>query len=286
LYDSWRLRQVDPYSLENSHLIDGWYLANNRFKIRCPGENPCYRRWAQVQQKVLDEVNKNVGADAAYLLTKLYWYCPRVRQEGATTITFDMMQEKKKWLQLFNRVQEKMLGIVHDRHLVVETNPTSNRVIGPMAAMDEHPVFRLSFDREGAFTGKVRVTINTDDPGIFATSLSHEFFLLGEALLDRGVQESEVLEWLERLRQNGMDYSFLRVLPGPGDHRVRGILDWLAIRYEPLMRRVKGEHKQYRSPESRIKTRTELNELQTKYNELETRYNRLANRLLKLEKIK
>ncbi len=47
-----------------------------------------------------------------------------------------------------------------------------------------------------------RMTINTDDPEVFNTSLAHEYYLLGEILLRRGVPEAEVVEWLEWLRRS------------------------------------------------------------------------------------
>jgi hypothetical protein len=145
--------------------------------------------------------------------------------------------------------------VVRDRHLVVEVNPSSNRIIGPMASMQEHPVFRLTLDKEGHPVHEGRVTVNTDDPGVFATSLSHEFFLLGEVLLDRGIPESEVMAWLEWLRKSGFDYSFLRTLPDCNDRSIKDILDYLEKRYRHLNRNVKDESRKYIPPELRINQR-------------------------------
>jgi hypothetical protein len=71
------------------------------------------------------------------------------------------------------------------------------------------------------------VTVNTDDPGVFTTSIDHEYYLLAEVLLDQGVPESEVVDWLEWLRQNGKDYSFVRDLPDFDDPRIQEILGQL-----------------------------------------------------------
>lgn len=292
LYDSWRLRQLDPYSVENSYPLDIERAPNreglqvnhratygrtprlHRFCIPYLGDSPWKKRWLDVQKKKLKMLKSKVGSDGAYLLTKLYWYCPDVAEEGGKPITIDMMNNKKLWVQLCREVQEKLKQVVRDRHLVVEVNPSSNRIIGPMASMQEHPVFRLTLDKEGRPVHEGRVTINTDDPGVFATSLSHEFYLLGEVLLDRGVPEAEVMGWLEWLRQSGVDYSFLRTLPGCEDKRVNDILESLAKRYRPLNRSVKGEPRKYMTPESLIK----------QYRTPGEEFNRLKERIKELEK--
>ncbi len=282
LYDSWRLRQIDPYSVENNYPDDVeagrcreqvWRgeerrrqerrrqdrlrhdapAQEHRFSIPYRGDSPWKKRWLDVQKKQLKMLNSKVGSDGAYLLTKLYWFCPRVAREGRKPITIDMMKQKKLWVELCRQVQEKLKKVVRDRHLVVEVNPSSNRIIGPMASMQQHPVFRLTLDKEGRPLHEGRVTINTDDPGVFATSLSHEFFLLGEVLLDRGVPETEVMAWLEWLRQSGSDYSFLRTLPDCKDERVRDILDCLEKRYRLLNRKVKGDSRRYMPHGARFK---------------------------------
>jgi hypothetical protein len=290
LHDSWRLRQIDPYSVENSFPLDASPLPGEKnkkhgspaddrkwgmhcFSIPYRGESPWQRRWVDVQKKILKGLRGKVGSDGAYLLTKLYWFCPKVAEEGRKPITIDMMGQKKLWLQLCRQVQEKLRGIVRDLHLVVEVNPSSNRIIGPMASMQDHPVFRLTHDKEGRLAREGRVTINSDDPGVFATSLSHEFFLLGEVLLDRGYPEEEVMQWLEWLRCKSEDYSFLRTLPGSKDERIREILASLGKRYQPLMGRVKGGPRRYVPPQSPVKQKgtpgQEMKRLKERLAELE-----------------
>jgi adenosine deaminase len=58
----------------------------------------------------------------------------------------------------------------------VELNvcPTSNVMLGRVARMEDHPVRQL-------FDAGVRVTIGTDDPLLFGTSLSREFLALADA---------------------------------------------------------------------------------------------------------
>jgi hypothetical protein len=281
LYDSWLLRQIDPYSVIESGRFFTRLGEQNRFRIRLRGNNPEYKRWADVQQKILASVKKRVGTDAAYLLTKLYWYCPGVRESGGKMLTIDMKEKKPLWIKICHEVQEKLREIVRKKQIVVEVNPSSNWIIGPMAHMDEHPVFRITLDKEKRLSKESRVTINSDDPGVFFTSLHHEFYLLGGVLLNQEVPEARVMEWLEWLRKNGIDYSFLRSLPDFNDQRVKKILDYLSKRYESLLHRVSGDRRRYKPPKSRIKSNEELEQENKR---LKTRYKQLAARLEALEK--
>ena len=95
----------------------------------------------------------------------------------------------------------------------MEVNPTVNRFIGAMGRLEEHHIFRMTLDQQKRLSRRVRVTVNTDNPAVFNTSLSHQYYLLGESLIQRGEPEAEVVEWLEWLRKNGEDYSFVRQLP-------------------------------------------------------------------------
>jgi hypothetical protein len=152
-----------------------------------------------------------------------------------------------------------------------------------MEKMADHPIFRLTLDKQQRLEREIRVTINTDDPGIFATSLSHEFYLLGEILLGRNVPEPEVVEWLDWLRENGKDYSFLRVLPGAKDKHMASIIDCLLKKYAPLLRRLRGERRKYESPEVRLKSRykkKEESEIEDMYHQLEA----LKKKLRKFER--
>jgi adenosine deaminase len=61
--------------------------------------------------------------------------------------------------------------------------PTSNIMLGRVARMAEHPIRQL-------FDAGVRVTVGSDDPLMFGTSLSEEFL----ALFNAGVMTAEELD--------------------------------------------------------------------------------------------
>ena len=79
-------------------------------------------------------------------------------------------------------VQEAMLVELEKRGIVIECNPSSNVKIGRFSRYDEHPIYKLH-SIDGAASGHtMMVSINTDDKGIFATSLTNEYSLIAIAL--------------------------------------------------------------------------------------------------------
>lgn len=86
---------------------------------------------------------------------------------------------------------------IADRDIALEVSPTSNVCTGIYPSLEAHPVKAL-------YEAGVPVTINTDDPTFFRTTLAEEYAHV-HAL---GVPEEGILTMIE----NGFRYSFL-----PGD---------------------------------------------------------------------
>lgn len=98
--------------------------------------------------------------------------------------------------------------VVHDlrrKGIIIEANPTSNIATGAVETMDHHPLLR--FLKAGCGAGLF--SVNTDDPGVFATRVENEYALVFEALL-KVMDRPEALALINGLRQTGLDSSFLR----------------------------------------------------------------------------
>ncbi len=81
-----------------------------------------------------------------------------------------------------------------DEGVLLEVCPTSNVLLGVVASIEEHPVRRL-------IDHGLRVSINTDDPGSFATDLTTELALLHR---HHGLGRED----LRRLQLTALDASF------------------------------------------------------------------------------
>lgn len=101
--------------------------------------------------------------------------------------------------------------------LSIETNPSSNVYIGQLQTHSDHPIYRWNppdladlknaarFNLFGLRSKPMRVTINTDDPGMIPTTLRMEHHLMHEAAIDRGCTEQEADAWIENLRLCGLE---------------------------------------------------------------------------------
>jgi adenosine deaminase/aminodeoxyfutalosine deaminase len=94
-----------------------------------------------------------------------------------------------------------LLRHLRDRGIPLELCITSNVATGAVASLDAHPVRRL-------FDAGVPITLNTDDPAIFATTLSGEYELAAHRF---GFSEAE----LRGIAENAFRYAFRSLRP-PG----------------------------------------------------------------------
>ena len=118
---------------------------------------------------------------------------------------------------MVDRIREVLLCKVERLHIAIECNPSSNLRIGEMTNYIEHPIFR--FNNFGLNTPypphEISVSINTDDSGVFATSLEREYALMGIALEKTDNPQFKntpraVKEWLNRVRKMSVEQRFVK----------------------------------------------------------------------------
>ena len=88
----------------------------------------------------------------------------------------------------------------------MESCPTSNLTIGAFARYDELPPLRLSHVTAGR--NRLKVSLNTDDKGILATSIENEYALMYAAYRKTGRPEAEVPRLLEQMRTDAIAMRF------------------------------------------------------------------------------
>ena len=91
--------------------------------------------------------------------------------------------------------------------VTIETNPSSNHLIAKMRQVREHPIFRLA-PIEAPDAAGLTVSVNTDDPATFATNLLEEYGLLYHAMLQSNIPAADALQWIDRVRRDGVRSRF------------------------------------------------------------------------------
>lgn len=134
-------------------------------------------------------------------------YCPVFEERGNQV---EMVPVKENELSLYQCLQEHLQKKVAQKGIYIEINPTSNMNVGNIKELLEHPIFRLSplkqLERQEP---RILVTINSDDPAIFNTNVENELAYVYYALDHAGCAKEDALQWIDKVRQNGMDGSFI-----------------------------------------------------------------------------
>jgi adenosine deaminase/aminodeoxyfutalosine deaminase len=86
---------------------------------------------------------------------------------------------------------------LRDRQVPLEICISSNVATGAVSSLSEHPVRRL-------YEAGMPIVLNTDDPGLFGTTLEREY---GLAASEFGFSEAELVEIID----NGFRYAFVPV---------------------------------------------------------------------------
>lgn len=118
--------------------------------------------------------------------------------------------------KLITDLQNAMIKDLARRQICIECCPSSNVRIGRLDKFENHPIFRFSPINPVQTRHPLAVTVNTDDLGVFSTSLPNEYSLLALALLKKTDLEGntlyssqEVYDWIGRLIDNGYKYTFI-----------------------------------------------------------------------------
>ena len=200
-YNSWKLRGDDPelYRKRNLTIYDENSKAE-QFSPRLYYE--FYRAGKYGEIKEARRIN------LARELYCRYHYDPKVRSVGNRSESYEIEEE---YVHVSSELQRCMRAHLSDAGIIAECNPSSNLLIGPFQQYKEHPMWKM--DHGNLFSEKhdarMDVTINTDDIGVFATSLENEYALMLQSGCrmrreEYGLKDDQaVYDYLENIRQNG-----------------------------------------------------------------------------------
>ena len=126
-------------------------------------------------------------------------------QRGREAIWIDPSSDGERLARLQAGLRRKMgsLGIV------VEVNPTSNLLLGDLADLTVHPMWRLRPPRPLPHDAPpVGVCIGSDDPLTFNSALPQEYQCLWDAMKLAGLSDEEARQWLDRTRACSLESRF------------------------------------------------------------------------------
>ena len=114
---------------------------------------------------------------------------------------------------LIKKLQINLMKRIRTKKICIETNPTSNVRIGRLTKYEELPLFQF-VHIDDLDKLNMKITVNTDDKGIFTTSLYREFSLLALALTKQKVkgkkrwQDDRVYRYVGNLADAGQQNRF------------------------------------------------------------------------------
>ncbi|EDP94098.1 hypothetical protein U8527_12355 [Kordia algicida OT-1] len=205
-YDAWKLRGDDPYLYMENIEDDVNQISNMTYWERCR-INYFYPK------------NSNIRKDSKIkFLYQQYHFNQKIKNKGKEIKQFTISDT---YIKLVEKIQKKYQHYIRDLNIGIECNPTSNYLIGTIDKYSKHPIknfFNLHLETD---TRKIKecpqifVSINTDDQGIFGTSLENEYALLAIALEKEKDEngnpkynQAMIYNWLDKIREMGLEQSF------------------------------------------------------------------------------
>lgn len=201
-YESWKLRGDDPALYKTGTYVE---RVNIDFWQRC-GEN---ERYPERGKRKEDSVSK---------LYHHYHFNAKAKKIGAEIKRFKI---EPVYIKIVTEVQKHYQKEIAASHLGIETNPSSNCLIGTFKRYDKHPIinfFNLGLElnpEKIQECPQLFVSINTDDQGVFNTYLENEYALMALALEkiededgNKKYKPAMIYDWLDRIRQMGLEMSF------------------------------------------------------------------------------
>ena len=203
-YASWALRGDDPELYKNGYCQYRGIVADI---------------WSENRINKKKEIGKR-DIPEAEILYHYYHYNNVVRMEGEKPIMVKIPKHMQKGIAA---VQKQMQRKIAKRGIAIETNPSSNLMIAGLGSYTEHPILRfynkgLSMDAELEWDcPQINVSINTDDQGVFVTSLKNEYTLMAGSLEfaedsdgNRLYKKDKIYDWMELIRQMGNSQKFIK----------------------------------------------------------------------------
>lgn len=210
-YRSWKLRGDEPclYETDGDRGSVGKPMRFDPLSAFYKTNSP-YQSGKPIEDELENCRNYNPAAVEIYFL---YQFNQDVKKIGRQPVNFPVSAD---YVAFMGQMQRRMQRYVESIGLCVECNPSSNLLIGTFDTYQQHPIFL--FHKVGTYeqdSVQMHVSLNTDDQGIFDTSLSFEYAIVAAALATdvdkngkRLYANREIEHFLRNLKRMGNEQSF------------------------------------------------------------------------------
>lgn len=143
-----------------------------------------------------------------------YFYDEAIKKNG-----MKLVQHKwdKEIVDVITDMQKKMQSLIAKKGICIECCPTSNLKIGFIDKYEQHPLLTRFYpiDADASYP-LIKCSINTDDRGVFYTSIYEEYSLIALALYkmkdektgEPKYNEREILRYIGEIRKNAQQMAF------------------------------------------------------------------------------
>lgn len=198
-YLSWLLRGDAPSRYSQSGEIASWFSDEYDF----------YALNDASAHSLLSACRENKTAAMLYYA---YHFSAGVKERGRETISFEVTEE---YLDFLANMQRAMQHHICAKGISIECNPSSNALIGTFHDYEKHPLFRFHSVVPQSGEASMHISINTDDQGVFDTSLPFEYVLVAAVLSQKKERDGgglysdhEVNQHLRTLIRMGWEQVF------------------------------------------------------------------------------
>ena len=202
-YESWKLRGDYPGLYQNGEFRDSNDVWKSRYESK--------------KKESLDEADM---LRQQKKISHLYYRYHFGRDEKMRGQEIKIVEATREYIDLMVDMQRSMRKRINEKGIAIECNPTSNVLIGTFKRYDLHPMFHfnnyaLKNENNVKLSEQMNISINTDDLGVFDTSLENEFALIACALSkkvdengNKIYSQDAIYDYLEHIRQMGLDQVF------------------------------------------------------------------------------
>lgn len=201
--EAWRMRGDDPEC----------YSAN------VPDKNYLFDTSKWGRHRLLDEKlfeNHARPGDKVYAIYHRYHFDTALKKRALQSVTQEFKPEfKQEYVSIVKHLQIKMRSYITQKGIAVESCPSSNFLISNLDEFKEIPTFRLFpvTESQNNFF-RMNVCINTDDQGVFYTSLVKEYTMLAATMrgeMTNGIRkysDDTILSGIKHLIDNSKQLCF------------------------------------------------------------------------------